>query len=227
MIVDYVRVYQKTKTAEREDRGQAVVQVQGGVKLTTTNGTGGVSGKIQGNDTSAFNGKAWHVKNSGGVNAWTRKGYVRFDISSIKKPTTNAALRLTVAGIHEPIAGDDLDVRVYAITDESLDKWDPGATKWKNAPANNTASPSAADLSKSIEVGSILLDYNGDKASPPGTVVTLSNQALRKVINEDTNGLVTFILGEATAADANLLFAGDSHETYAPPTLVFDFDVNE
>ena len=222
MIVDYVRVYQKTKTAEREDRGQRPVQVKGGVRLTTTSGTAGVSGKIQGDNTSAFGGTAWPVKNSGRVEKYSRKGYVRFDISGIKKPITNAAFQLTV----ESISADYLDVRVYAITDESLDRWDPGATKWKNAPANNTASPSAADLSKSIEVGSIRLD-NGDKAYPPGTVVTLSNQALKKVINKDTNGLVTFILGEANAADANLLFAGDKHATYAPPTLVYDFDVGQ
>lgn len=118
---------------------------------------------------------------------------------------------------------DDLTIGaiyVYGLTDESLDNWDPNAITWANAPGNDPASAYKADTTETTLLGTFLLDYNGDKASPVGTVISFSNQSLISFLNSDTNGQVTFILGRTGRnSQKNLLFASDTHSTLAPPTL--------
>lgn len=199
------------------------------VRIETTDGTVGVSGQLDYDDGGGFGGTQWHVKNSGIPSSTTRKGYIRFDTSGLNFATTTAAaLDLTVSLIDSGIGGDDQTIHVYGITDETLDGWSTSGMTWTNAPANDTGSPHAADLTDATLLGTLTLDYNGDKAVRAGTVVRLSNQALTDFIDADTNGAATFLLGRTGTNDnLNLLFAGDTHATYAPPALTVEGVVPE
>lgn len=190
------------------------------ISLTTDTGTGGVSGNVTHDSTYGYGGTQFHVKNSGDNGSTTRKGYIRFDTSSITGAVTAASLDLVVSQIDSGIGNNDQTIYIYGLTDETLDNWAPATTTWANAPANNTGSAYQADLTKASLLGTFKLDHNGDKAAPVGTVVGLSNQALINFLNSDTNGRVTFILGRTgTGGGLNLLFASDTHATLAPPTL--------
>lgn len=197
----------------------APLSAQTTTPITTNDGLSGVSGFVQQDDTGGFGGTQWHVKNA--ATTTTRKGYVRFDLSGITGVVTDADFELVVSLIQDIIGDIDQVVNVYGITDEALDSWDPATTTWNTAPANNTNSKFEADLTAADLLGTIAVDFNGDKASPVGTVVGLNNQALIDFLNADTNGLVTFILGRAPNAQdgANLLFSGDTNDSLAPPTL--------
>jgi hypothetical protein len=93
-------------------------------------------------------------------------------------------------------------------------------TELDNAPANNTGSAHEADLTKADLLGTFQLDYNGDKASPTGTSIHFSSQALVDFLNADSNGQATIILGRTgSQGGRNLLFAGDTHASYPPPML--------
>lgn len=199
--------------------GLTALPVLAQTTITTNDGTDGVSGFVQQNDVGSFGGAQWHVKNAGTTT--TRKAYIRFDTSGITESVSAASFDLVVSLIASGIGDTDQVINVYGITDETLDNWDPATTTWSNAPANDTGSKFAADLTKADLLGTIVLDFNGDKAAPVGTVVGLSDQALANFLNTDTNGLVTFILGRTVNPrdGDNLLFAGDTHGTLAPPSL--------
>jgi hypothetical protein len=187
--------------------------------ISTTNGTGGVSGNVNYTFGGDFGGDEWHVKNPGAVfDQFHRKGYVRFDTSAIDFTATDASLDLTVSD-ETLLSAEIATIHVYGITNQSLDSvaLDSNIT-WANAPANDTASGYKADLSKAMLLGSFT--YQGNE--PVGTVKTFSSSAFIDFLNADTNGLVTFVLGRTdpgAGKDRNVIFAGDTHATYAAPTL--------
>jgi len=186
------------------------------VEIATTDGTGGVSGQLDYDDGGGFGGTQWHVKNSGVPSGTTRKGYIRFDTSAIDFSVGSASLDLVVS--HEDLdPPNKTTIHVYGITDQSLDLDTlDGSTTWANAPANDTSSAYAADLSEAALLGNFEVT-NADEA---GTTVTFGNRALSEFLNADTNGLVTLILGRNGGNNTdNLLFAGDTHGSYAAPTL--------
>lgn len=193
--------------------------------ITTNTGTDGISGQLDFDDGYGGGGGWWHVKNSGATSNTTRKGLMRFDISSITDTVADATFNLTVERIDSGIGGNDQTLHIFGLTDQSLDNWDSGATTWNNAPGNATGSAWDADGTKTVKLGEILLDYNGDKAVAPTDVVSLSSQALIDWLNADSNGKATILIGRTGNADSvNLLFAGDTNgpETnqLAPPELV-------
>lgn len=187
--------------------------------IDTNTGSGGVSGQVQQNGPVNFGGGQWHVKNAGTTT--TRKGYVRFDTSSISSTVTAASFDLVVSLIDAGIGDNDQVLNVYGLTDETQDGWDPGTLSWNTAPGNDTASKFEADPTETTLLGTITLDFNGDKAAPVGTVVSLNETSLVNFLNADTNGQVTFIIGRTpgTGDGLNLLFAGDTNGSLAAPTL--------
>jgi len=194
----------------------AVSSYASAVEITTTNGTGGVSGQLDFDDGGGFGGTQWHVKNSGPTSGTTRKGYIRFDTSAINFTVGSASLDLVVS--HEDLdPPNKTTIHVYGITDQSLDLDTlDGSTTWANAPANDTSSAYAADLNEAALLG----NFEVTNADVAGTTISFGNRALRDFLNADTNGLVTLILGRNGGNNsANLLFAGDTHGSYAAPTL--------
>jgi len=183
------------------------------VEITTTNGTGGVSGSVGYSEGGVFGGTQWHVKNTGIPSATTRKGYIRYDTSAIDFIAGSASLDLVVS---EEIITSTQTIYVYGVTNQSLDAVAlTNGLPWANAPANDTSSARAADLNEAVLLGS----FSVTTSHNAGTIISFRNQALSDFINADTNGLVTLILGRNDGGTANLLFAGDTHASYAPPTL--------
>jgi PKD repeat protein len=186
--------------------------------VTTTVARSGVSGVVQQDDTGNFGGASWHVKNASQA-ALTRKAYLRFDLGAPAGPVEGAHLDLVVHLIDESIGDTDQVLNVYGLTDESMDQWDPATTTWSVAPGNDTASKFAADPARTDFLGTIELDFNGDKAAPVGSTVTFDTGALTAFLGADTNGLVTLIIGRTAnpKSSVNLLFKGDS--SASPPSL--------
>ena len=183
-----------------------------------------ISGTIQdGSDAGYFPAGSWHVKNSGLDSTFTRKGYVRMPLPSVDYTIGKAQLDLVLAAVDDvnPYEGYDQTVRVYGLTDQSLDNWNYSTTTWSTAPGNDTESTYAADLTKAAYLGDITVT----PSDVPGNVKSLSNQNLNNFLNSDTNGVVTFIFGRYTdeyhGGKENLLFAGEVNTTYAGPSLTF------
>ncbi len=192
----------------------------GAFEVYTTNGTGGVSGYIQNPTNSSVFGGSIQVKNYGDTIS-TRKGYIRFDTSGLDFTPAHATLSLAIATISATIADNDQTIYVYGITNQALDLVAlTNGLAWSNAPANNPTAWYEADLTEAKLLGSFIVDYNGDYASPTGTVVQFSSTALASFVAADTNGLVTFLIGRTgLRPQDNLLFAGDNSTTHSPPKL--------
>jgi len=184
-----------------------------------------ISGTIQvGDDMGYFPSGGWHVKNAGIENAVTRKGYVRFGLTGVDYTIGSAQLDITLALVDEihNYFNNDQVIKVYGLTDQSLDNWNYSTTTWSTAPGNDTNSAYAADLTKAVYLGDITVT----PSDVAGNMKSLKNQNLVSFLNADTNGLVTFIFGRYTGLNngggENLLFAGEVSTVYAGPSLTFD-----
>ena len=188
--------------------------------------SGGTTGQVQqwtdstNTAPGTFGGGAtqFHVKSVADPAAITRKGYVRFDISTIVGTVETASLDLTLT-VTDPgnIAGVDQVFKVYGLTNQTLDNWTATtATTWDNAPGNNTASKDEADLANAVFLGSFSFDgTGGDKTATVGDVFSVSGTALVDLLNADTNNQVTFIIGRElnTKSGFNVLFGGNDSAT--------------
>ena len=191
-------------------------------EITTLTGSDGDAGYVQGDNTGNFGGAYIRTKNSGGnINNYTRKGYIRMDVSSIDFSVSTAYLALTIA-VDDPnnYYSKNQTLKVYGLTDQSLDNWDASSTIWNNAPGNDTTSAYKADTNNTVFLGDITVPYTVD----PGSVVRLISHELVDFLNSDTNGLVTFIIGrvnddQGDGGWGNLISAGGYNTTYDPPVL--------
>jgi hypothetical protein len=181
----------------------------------------GTSGYIQYNSAAGFGGAQFHIKNDGATSLTTRKGYFRFDTSGLSKPVDTVQFEMAVYLIDSAIGANDQTFHVYGITNQALDAVPlTNGLTWADAPANNTSSPYEADLAEAQLLGTFSFSYDGANPSTTGNVVRFSSSALTDLYNNDTNNAVTLIIGRTgTLDEKNLLFAGDSHASFAPPTL--------
>ncbi len=179
--------------------------------ITTNTGANGVSGVVSrdpgiteepGLDgTGSFPGLL-NIKNTySGVPATqsnpatTRKGYIRFDVSSLNFTVTTATLSLEahVIGLN---AGTTRTINVYGLIDGANDGWDSASMNWANAPANVTTSGSDFTAAATL-LGIFTLVANDDNTpntADPGPTFDFSSAVLTSFINADTNGLVTIML---------------------------------
>ncbi|MDA3925420.1 MAG: DNRLRE domain-containing protein [Kiritimatiellae bacterium] len=191
-------------------------------EITTLSGTGGVSGQVSADDTGAFGiAGGWHLKNDADLlTKFTRKGYIRFDISSNDAAATNASLNviLLVVDDRHHYYGNNQTLFVYGLTDETLDIWDPSTTTWSNAPGNNTNSADRVDTETTTHLGEITVI----PTDAEGTVKTLSGTALDNFLNADTNGKVTFIISreQNKGYKRDIKIVGDRDVRYSPPSLM-------
>jgi hypothetical protein len=187
----------------------------GSIEVSTTSGTDGVSGNVQGlNDSGFFGDTTFQVRDHSGTD-YARKGYIRFDVSSLASTVTTATVSFTLSS-----AGSALDLNLYGLTDETQDNWDSATTTWSTAPANDTGSASGVIALETT----LIATFSGDVAA--GDVLSVSNQNLVDFLNADSNGKVTFILCRNGDGDTTYFyFAGDTHATYAPPHLAIETDL--
>ena len=200
----------------------------GATTITTGDGNGADTYINGGNlvDTNFGNSTSMTIKGYSTNTQYTRKNYLRFDLSAISGQTvTEATLYLTTdnndSGGGDPTP-NTFDVQVFGLTNETLDNWvegnggsdglPAGEVTWNNAPANATTNNDfTADAT-------LLGQFNVPAVDDPD-LVSFSDPDLITFLNNDTNGVVTLLLRRTEAGSKNLSFASKEHATHAPPTL--------
>jgi hypothetical protein len=159
------------------------------------------------------------VKNSMGPH-YCRKAYLGFDLSTLPTGRIHDAklvLSMAPSGYGYASLTPKTVFRVYGLTDQALDDWQENSIKWDNAPANLPVGDEL-DESKVRLVGSFEV---------PATVTegefSVSGPALVDFLNQDLNGLATFIVVRETKETKPFSlvhgFVSKRHPTGTPPTL--------
>ena len=161
------------------------------------------------------------LKNDAGTGFLNRKGYLRFDHSSVNDPINNASLRLSfVEDNHATFA--TWTFNVYGLSDgHSGENWLETGITWNNAPANNTSSGGLLG-DQALLLGSFTIDTSVLVA---GDIVNFSSSGLTNFIQNDTNDLATLILVRQDLTFSNVSFATKEHIDFAPPTLALSTTV--
>lgn len=182
-------------------------------EITTLDGSDGVSGFVRHNDANAF-GSQITVKNAGDSSQYTRKGYIRFDISTLNVTASDVSLDLTI-DLND--GSNTHTLYVYGLQDESLDSWDSSTILYDTAPGNDNTSGQSADT---VSGNAILLDsFTVSSGEAIGEVKSISGTTLTNFINADTNGKITFILGRSSNnSSENIGF--QSEDDANPPKLI-------
>jgi hypothetical protein len=109
----------------------------------------------------------------------------------------------------------DCTFAVYGITDQTLDYWKEGTISWQNAPACNDAGLLPNKVKKLAEF-TILRGSSTE-------VISIESKELADFIQQDTNGLVSFIIVRETPEMEHQgmahAFASKEHPHAKPPTL--------
>lgn len=169
----------------------------------------------RGNGNTNF-GTSGSITIKGGDSAsTTRKGYIRFDLSTITEPITDATITFTVSTNNGGGGNTNLQnftVNVFGLK-ESLDTWSQGSITWNNAPANNTFNNNfiAADVTS---LGSFTVNQ-----TPIGDTVTFSSAGLISFLNADTDDKASILLQRSAGGSSNLAFASSENLTYDAPLL--------
>jgi len=102
---------------------------------------------VQGNGSSSGSGTVLLAKSDGGNIDWSRKTYMRFDLSGISfDPTTDlGAARLALdfvnSGVGSTAPDTVYDFAVFGLLDgHAGEAWGEGSIVWSNAPGNDTTS---------------------------------------------------------------------------------------
>lgn len=177
--------------------------------ISTADGLGADAMVIGGTNSSNTYGlnPSLLIKNVSPVNQFTRKIYLRFDLSSITEPFTAAALNLTVADNNNGTAGvaSSFSVAVFGLNDSaSGQSWGESSITWNNAPGNIN-SGSSFDAQATVFLGNLQITTS----DIGGTEVTFSSSALLDFLSADTDNLVTIMLARTdTRVGENLAFYG-------------------
>ncbi len=186
--------------------------------LTTNDGAGADSYvRLGGGQTDTNFGNAHEVlaKNAGSGST-TRKGYLRFDLSSVNTEIVDASLLLGVStnngGSSSPNPQTQT-VNVWGLDDgDPGEVWDEMDITWPDAPANNTANNGI--LGNASLLGQFVVRDVVDQ------VALFSSQELVDFLNDDDDSLATLILTRQTSNSSwNLGFASGENDAFMAPTL--------
>ena len=206
--------------------GQAVTPSL--LSITTNDGNGADAYVQKGNATTNYGTAANVTVKNSGTSTTTRKGYLRFDLSSLSQLATNVSLNLDVATNNQGGGSTTPAVQVvnvYGLNDaEAGQNWvegdggtdnnPAGEINWNNAPAN-TLADNGIDTTKATLLGSFTVP-----ALTPPQSIQFTSLDLVNFVNADTDGLATIILQRQTFNSSwNLAFASGEHATLAAPTL--------
>ena len=171
--------------------------------------TSPVSGAVLAPDADAFiRGGSSAGSNQNGGNAqnlpilpgndlnFARKAYIRFDISSITDPITDAALTLEFSFSSTATGG--LPLNIWALDDGAQDNWSETGINWNNAPGNQN-NPAGIDGGVATLLDQVVT--SGDVTNGSATI-TIDNAALLTVLQADTNGLVTFMVTGSSGSNS-------------------------
>ena len=127
-----------------------------GAVITTIDGNGAdtfVRSSLGGNNAANTNYGSWArvgIKRDTALPGNNRKGYIRFDISSVRPGIEYASLEFVYAGTTPDPPANPSTYLVYGLNDEHVGEfWDESTITWNNAPGNNVSSTNGV-LSKEI-----------------------------------------------------------------------------
>ena len=190
--------------------------------ISTADGKGGHASIISDHASTHLYPNLLQAKHS--VNgSYSRKFYLKFDISQLSnKNSKQISLQLNQVRSPYGFASfvPDCEFRVYALTDESMENWDPKTLTWKNAPANLQKSGSLLDEKHSTLVGSFSIPRGQQEG-----VCNIGCSTLSELIKQDTNGSLTLVVARKTRETRmeGLVhtFAGNETKDATPPQLIF------
>ncbi|HOK96733.1 MAG TPA: DNRLRE domain-containing protein [Anaerohalosphaeraceae bacterium] len=188
-------------------------------------------------DVVALQGKAVQYKNDTGVwvsetrlatrtaGVWgddpasntldAKKSYLQFDISGIHGTITSAVLT-----VYSFLSNSDgKDYYIYGLKDGVNETWSADTIDWFSAPANVTNSGTAVDPSLTIQLA--FCDFNADG------VQDVSHTDVTAFVNQDTDGLVTFIFTAGGTAYMYNVLAGTYYDAQYVPVLSIEYIVPE
>jgi len=147
----------------------------------------------------------------------SRKGYLRFDVSSIADPIDIVALSLVYTGTNAANApADPSTYNIYGLTDGGAgETWGESTITWNNAPANVASSANGVDLALASFLGS----FDINQPVNPDDVFGLSSSDLTAFVQADTDGLVTLIITRAQTNFSIEYFASRESNSYSAPLL--------
>lgn len=145
-----------------------------------------------------------------------RFAFIRFDLSSFNGSFSVDQVSLNL----EKISGPAANVIVYAIADLGADELFDEATYTFNTSAYaTTASSSGSMTNDGGLIKTNLLELGTFSAAADAASISFTSSALVDFLNDDTNGMATFVLWQSTQEKTARVFASREHATLAGPTL--------
>ncbi|MEM6561039.1 MAG: DNRLRE domain-containing protein [Planctomycetota bacterium] len=156
--------------------------------------------------------------------AFNRRGYVRFDVSSLSAGVTAATL--TIEGSFDNGDVNGAPLTIWGLNDGNAgENWDESAITWSNAPANvNTASGPGVNAAEATLLGSYADGSDVPSGGGPATF-TFDDVALTNFLNADTDGFVTLIFTGTSQGGSPISFRFDSKEATGGSGLTLDATV--
>lgn len=198
------------------------------VSITTADGNGAdtfIQSTLAGNNAANQNfgsSDSVLIKNDTGLPGNNRKGYLRFDLSSIADSISDGELVLTYLGTNTDPAANPSNYNVYGLLDgHSAENWDENLITWNNAPGNNTGSTGGFSAADTTLLGTFSLDVLG---AVPGDEVFFSSSALLTFLLADTDGLATILLTRQQQNFSVEAFASKENTSWSAPTLNLDLN---
>jgi len=188
--------------------------------LDTSNGNGADTYVRLGQPTTNFGGAGNVVVKDSGGGSTTRKGYIRFDLSSLGGVHTGSEIALTTSVNNQGGGGTTpqmFTVNVFGLNDGNAgESWDEGTINFSNAPANRSGNAIGGGA---LFLGQVTVPNN----ATPDTV-SFSSPAVDAFLNQDTDGNVSFILTrDGGSGSHNLGFFSKESSSISPaPTLSGD-----
>ncbi|MCR9197731.1 MAG: FecR domain-containing protein [Planctomycetaceae bacterium] len=196
-------------------------------RITTSDGSGGDCSVSRGRQEAVTRNSHPDlvlIKNPyAGYEQFARKGYFRFDLTSVPPsptPITSAAFVLTLqpSGLGYASAVGDCQFSVYGLSDEGADDWSAEGLVWESAPANGQKA-AELDPRQTIKLGQFVVPRGVQHG-----LFAVRGEALTAFLNADTNQSVTLIVVRDTVENqpGGLVhgFISSSGTAGAPPTLL-------
>lgn len=184
--------------------------------ITTADGNGADSYVRLGQPANNFGGASTIVVKDAGGDSTTRKGYLRFDLSSTTGVYSGYSLNLDVALNDLGGAAQSFNIEVLGLLDGNAgENWDEGTITFNNAPANSGSNQITSDA---VRLGV----FNVPAVAAPNSV-SFASPTLDAFLNQDTDGNATLIVRRlGGSSSANLTFASKENGGLPAPTLAGD-----
>ena len=213
--------------------------------LTTAAGNGADAPIYSGGGANNNNyGAAQNLPVRRASNVFSRKAYLRFDVSSLQQNIEGAQLAIEISTVNTRLI-QDWTYNVFGLVELASygqgklnENWVEGQKdgevavneeiNWNNAPGNINSGGGPYDPTTNTGggVNNVQTVFLGNLVSRSGNreILRLNSSQLKEFINEDTNGIVTLIITRVNTSGNVNSFASKEHTSLAAPTLNVVFE---